>query len=210
MLKKILSMLTPGADGNVGYLAEFSDPGALVDAVKALRKKGYVKLDTFTPFPVHGMDRAMGLNTSKLGYIVFLGGAAGLSLGVWLQWWTSAVDFSINISNKPFFAIESSVPIMFELTVLFSALTAVGAMLALNGLPRPYNPLFNSRRFARVTDDGFFLQIGDGDSQINREKVLEDLVDLGASHVEYVDHEGATSLIGASDSEDSTESPSQS
>lgn len=210
MLKKIRSILSSGGNRNVGYLAEFSDPGALVEAVKALRKKGYAKLDTFTPFPVHGMDRAMGLSTSKLGYIIFLGGATGLALGWWLQWWTSAVDFSINISNKPFFAIESSVPIMFELTVLFSALTAVGAMLALNGLPRPYNPLFNSRRFARVTDDGFFLQIGNGDSDVDREEVVGDLVGLGAMHVEYVDHEGATSLYGTSSSEDSTESPAQS
>lgn len=197
----------PESDRNVGYLAEFSDPGALVEAVKALRKKGYKQLDTFSPFPVHGMDHAMGLSTSKLGYIVFIGGALGLTLGWWLQWWTSAVDFSINISNKPFFAIESSVPIMFELTVLFSALTAVGIMLALNGLPRPYNPLFNSRRFARVTDDGFFLQVENGDSNVDRETVVDDLVGLGAMHIEYVDHEEATSLYGSSASEHSSEPP---
>ena len=182
------------ANEHVGLLAEFSDPGALHDAVVDLRKRGYSRLDTFSPFPIHGMDRAMGLPFSKLAFLVFGGGLTGLLVGALLQYWTSAVDYPINISNKPFFAIESSVPIMFELTILFSALTAVGSMLALNGLPKPYNPLFNSERFGRATDDGFFLHIGEADPTFGRAQTAGDLFGLGALHVEYLDHAGATDV----------------
>ncbi len=203
--KALRAALETRANEHVGLLAEFSDPGALHDAVVDLRKRGYSRLDTFSPFPIHGMDRAMGLPFSKLAFLVFGGGLLGVSLGTFLQWWTSAakqykwVDvilqgYPINISNKPLFAIESSVPIMFELTILLSALTAVGGMLALNGLPKPYNPLFNSARFGRATDDGFFLHIGEADGEFARARTAGDLFGLGALAVEYVDHSGATDL----------------
>ena len=191
MLDAIRQRLDDRANRHVGLLAEFSDPGALYDAVKGLREKGYSRLDTFSPFPIHGMDRAMGLPVSKLGFLVFGGALLGLLGGYLLQWWTSAVDYPINISNKPLFAFESSVPVMFELTILFSALTAVGAMLALNGLPAPYNPLFHSERFGRATDDGFFLHIAEADGTFDRATTTDDLFDLGALGVEYVDHDGA-------------------
>ncbi len=194
------------ANQHVGLLAEFPDPGALYEAVQKLREKGYSRLDTFSPFPIHGMDRAMGLSYSKLGFLVFGGGLTGLFLGFFLQWWTSAgpqiegwpavigslMPYPINISNKPLFGVESSVPIMFELTVLFSALTAVVGMLALNGLPKPYNPLFHSERFGRASDDAFFLHIAAADGTFDRAKTAADLRDLGAMGVEYVDHDGAT------------------
>ena len=182
------------ANEHVGLLAEFSDPGALHDAVVDLRKRGYSRLDTFSPFPIHGMDRAMGLPFSKLAFFVFGGGLTGLTVGALLQWWVSAADYPINISNKPFFGVESSVPVMFELTILFSALTAVGAMLALNGLPKPYDPLFYSERFGRATDDGFFLIVGEADPTFGRAQTAGDLFGLGALHVEYVDHVGATDV----------------
>jgi hypothetical protein len=179
------------ADPAIGLLAEFSDPGALVHAAQQLRRDGFTRVDAFSPFPIHGMDRALGLGPSLLGYLVFAGGAAGLASGYLLQWWTSAVDYSINISNKPFFAIEPSVPIMFELTVLFSAATAVIGMLVLNGLPRPYNPLFNSDRFGKVTDDGFFLHIGAGDGGKDDAAIANALYAAGALGVERIDHDGA-------------------
>ena len=192
--RPIRTALETRANEHVGLLAEFSDPGALHDAVVDLRKRGYSRLDTFSPFPIHGMDRAMGLPVSMLGQLVFGGGLVGLLAGTALQWWTSAVDYPINISNKPLFAIESSVPIMFELTILFSALTAVGGMLALNGLPKPYDPLFYSDRFGRATDDSFFLHIGEADAEFARTRTVGDLFGLGALAVEYVDHSGATDL----------------
>lgn len=172
-----------------GVLAEFSDPGALLEAAKEVRRAGYKRYDTHTPFPIHGMDRAMGLGQSLLGYIVFGGAIAGLALATWLQWWTGAVDYPMNISGKPLFAIEPSVPIMFELTILFSALTAVAGMLALNGLPRPYNPLFYSERFMRATDDGFFLHIAASDAKFEEARTATLLQKLGALHVEtLIDH----------------------
>ncbi len=192
--KPIRTALETRANEHVGLLAEFSDPGALHDAVVDLRKRGYTRLDTFSPFPIHGMDRAMGLPYSKLAFLVFVGGVVGLLAGAALQWWTSAVDYPINISNKPLFAIEASVPIMFELTILFASLTAVGVMLAFNGLPKPYNPLFYSDRFGRATDDAFFLHVGEADPTFGRATTASDLFGLGALAVEYVDHAGATDL----------------
>ncbi|ARA93526.1 MAG: DUF3341 domain-containing protein [Bacteroidetes bacterium] len=171
-----------------GVLAEFAHPGDLLRAARETHRAGYRKFDTHSPFPIHGMDRAMGLGQSKLGFIVFFGGTVvGFALGVWLQWWTGGVDYPLNISGKPFFALEPSVPIIFELTILLSALTAVAGMLALNGLPRPYNPLFYSRRFMRATDDGFFLHIAASDSRFDLEAVQAFLKGLGALHVEVIE-----------------------
>lgn len=198
MLSKIRQTIEDRGNQHVGLLAEFSDPGALVHAVEGLREKGYTQLDTFSPFPIHGMDRAMGLPFSKLGFLVFGGAVTGGSLGALMQWWMSAVDYPINISNKPLFAWESSIPIIFELTILFSALTAVGGMLALNGLPKPYNPLFHSDRFGRATDDAFFVHVSMRDGAFSRSTTAADLADLGALAVEYVDHEGATPVTETS------------
>jgi ActD protein len=191
LLDTLRAQVAGRSDANVGFLAEFSDPGALLHAAKELRRAGYRRLDTFSPFPIHGMDRALGLGTSMLGYLCFIGGATGLTAGFLLQWWTSEVNYSINISNKPFFAIESSVPIMFELTILFAAATAVFGMLAINGLPKPYNPLFYSERFGRASDDGFFLHIAAADGQYSEDKTPQALYDAGALAVERVNHVGA-------------------
>lgn len=205
MLNALRTRLDERSNQHVGLLAEFSDPGALYDAVHDLRERGYTRLDTFSPFPIHGMDRAMGLPVSKLGFLVFVGGLTGLFLGWFLQWYTSAAGqagfiwtelqgYPVNISNKPLFGVESSVPVMFELTVLLSALTAVGGMLALNGLPKPYNPLFHSDRFSRATDDAFFLHIAEADGAFDRAATADHLFDAGALAVEYVDHEGAVDV----------------
>ena len=184
-----------GRDDRIyGLLAEFSDPGMLLHAAQEVRKAGYKHFDTHSPFPIHGMDRAMGLGNSKVGYITLIGGATGLGLATWLQWWTSAVDYPINISGKPFFAFEPSIPIMFELTVLFSALAAVAGMFALNGLPRPYNPLFYSRRFAHVTDDAFFLHIAASDKQFDLKQSEALLRKAGALDVEVIEDKGYSEL----------------
>ncbi len=194
VIEVVRTKLNEQRDKHVGLLAEFANPHQLMEAVERLRRTGYSRLDTFTPFPIHGMDRAMGLGTSPLGYLVIVGGIMGCALGYLMQWWMSAVDYPMNISGKPLFALEASVPIMFELTILFAALTAVGGMLALNGLPKPYNPLFHSDRFARATDDGFFLHVAAHDGQFDRAATAAALRETGALGVEYVDHEGAYAL----------------
>ncbi|MFQ5568822.1 MAG: DUF3341 domain-containing protein [Rhodothermales bacterium] len=201
MLKKILRDIkaTMGiyearADQVYGVLAEFTDPGALLGAAREVHKAGYKHFDTHSPFPIHGMDRAMGLGQSKVGFITLGGGITGLAIGIWLQWWTSAVDYPINISGKPFFAFEPSIPIIFEVTVLLSAFGAVAGMLFLNGLPRPYNPLFYSRRFVRATDDGFFLHIAASDKNFNLEQTGAFLKEIGALGVEVIRDQGTTDV----------------
>ena len=201
MLKKVLQRIkaTMGIyesreDRVNGLLAEYANPGILLKAAKAVHTAGYKHFDTHSPFPIHGMDRAMGLGQSKVGYITLGGAICGLALATWLQWWTSAVDYPINISGKPFFAIEPSIPIMFELTVLFSALGAVAGMLLLNGLPRPYNPLFYSSAFKRVTDDAFFLHIAASDPSFDMKKSEELLREAGALSVEIIRDHGYSEL----------------
>ena len=173
-----------------GLLAEYPNPGALVSAARKVHSSGYRHFDTHSPFPIHGMDRAMGLGQSKVGYLTLIGGISGLALATWLQWWTSAVDYPMNISGKPFFAIEPSIPIMFELTVQLAALVTVGGMLAMNGLPRPYNPLFYSRGFSRVTDDAFFLHIAASDSNFDLDETETLLKEAGATSIEVVHDHG--------------------
>jgi hypothetical protein len=189
--KASMGIFESDADQVYGLLAEFSDPGALLHAAEAVREKGYRHFDAHSPFPIHGMDDAMGLgNASAVGVTTFLGGVTGFATAYLLQWWTGAVDYPLNISGKPFFAVEPSVPIMFELTVLFAAFGAVGGMLALNGLPRPYNPLNYSDRFEGVTDDRFFLHVAASDEQFDAEETARELRELGALHIELVQDDG--------------------
>jgi len=179
------------ADQVYGLLAEFPDPGALLNAAEAVREDGYRHFDTHSPFPIHGMDDAMGLgNAAAVGVFTFFGGVTGFATAYLLQWWTAAVDYPLNISGKPFFAVEPSVPIMFELTVLFAAFGAVGGMLALNGLPRPYNPLFYSDRFRGATDDRFFLHVAASDDRFDVDETARFLRSIGAVHIELVKDDG--------------------
>src|SRR5688572_22470317 len=108
-----------------GLVADFDSPDKLMQAVKAARKAGYSKMEAYTPFPIHGIDDAMGAKQSNLGYLVLCGGAVGLAIATGLQWWTGAVDYPLVIAGKPLFALEPSIPIIFELTVLLSAFAAV-------------------------------------------------------------------------------------
>jgi hypothetical protein len=177
-------------DDVYGLLAEFSNPSTLMHAAEAVRERGYRHFDAHSPFPIHGMDRAMGLGNSKVGYFTLGGGVTGLIVGYVLQWWTAAVDYPLNISGKPLFAVESAIPIIFEVVVLFSAFGAVAGMFALNGLPRPYNPLFYSERFRKVTDDGFFLHIAASDTQFDQDETAGMLRDIGALNVELIKDDG--------------------
>ncbi len=185
-IKATMGIYDAREDQLYGLLAEFPDPGALYHAAHDVREEGYRKYDTFSPFLIHGMDKVMGMGNSKVGYLTLVGGIFGFALAWWLQWWTGEVDYPINISGKPFFAIEPSVPILFELTVLFAAIATVVGMFAMNGLPRPYNPLFYSEAFRRVTDDAFFLLIAANDSKYDPDETAAFLKKLGALAVEEV------------------------
>ncbi|MCA9592778.1 MAG: DUF3341 domain-containing protein [Myxococcales bacterium] len=150
-----------------GLVAEYKTPHALKEAAKKVRDAGFEKWDTYTPFPVHGIDGAMGIKMTILPWIVLGAGLTGLTLAIWLQWWTNAHDYPFLISGKPFWSIPANVPIMFELTVLLSAFAALFGMLALNNLPMPAHPLDLKERFAKVTDDRFFLVVQAADTRFD-------------------------------------------
>jgi len=176
------------ADNNniYGILAEFRNPRELVDAADTVRKSGYKEFDTYAPFPIHGMEKAMGLKDSSLGWIVLGGAVTGMVGILALMVWVMAYDYPLNISGKPFINIPIYVPITFEITVLLAAFAAVFGMLALNNLPRFNNPLFNVDRFDKASDDGFFVCIEASDNLFAKEKVSRLFQDSGATHIETV------------------------
>ena len=178
--------ITDEAPKLTGILAEFRNPRELTDAASLVVGAGYTDFDTFSPFPIHGMDKAMKLKKSKLGWIVLTCGLIGLTGAFSMMYYMSVVDYPHNISGKPFLNAPAWVPIMFELTVLLSAFGAVFGMFFLNGLPQLHNPLFNVERFKKSTDDGFFAYIESKDSLFESDKVRQLFEEAGASHIEEV------------------------
>ena len=172
-----------------GLVARFENPATLLHAATGLRDAGYKRYEVWSPFPVHGMDNAMGLKRSIVPWIVLGGGLTGLVGALLLQWWTGAVDYPVMIGGKPFFAFEFATPVTFELSVLLSAFGAVFGMIALNKLPQPFHPLDNIAMFRRVTDDGFFISIEARDPRFYRSKTEADLKAAGAVAVEAVNEE---------------------
>jgi hypothetical protein len=170
-----------------GLVADFDSSDKLMDAIRAARAKGYTKMEAYTPFPIHGIDDAMGAKPSILGYIVLVGSALGLSAAIGLQYWTGAVAYPLVISGKPMFAFEFATPIMFELTVLFSAFAAVFGMLALNGLPRLYHPFFNYSAYRGFSDDRFILVIEASDRAFDATETRDFLATLGADKLELIE-----------------------
>ena len=124
-----------------GLLAEYTTPAELIHAARRVKDAGYSRWDTFSPFPVHGIDPAMGIKRTRLPWIVFSAGLTGGSLALFFQWWTSSVDYKWIVSGKPFWSVPANIPITFEVTVLFSALSCFISMLILNKLPMPSHPL---------------------------------------------------------------------
>lgn len=167
-------------------LGRFANPGDLLQAARKTREAGYKDFETYSPFAIHGMDDATGEKQSPLGWIVGLMALVGGSIGLGLQWWASVVEYPLVISGKPLFSFQAFVPITFELTILLSAFAAVLGMLALNGLPRLYHPLFNSKNFALATDHGFFLGIDATDQKFDSQATTGFLSSIGATEVEYI------------------------
>ncbi len=169
-----------------GLLAEYPDPHALVHAAEAVREAGYTRWDAHAPFVVHGLDEAMGIRPSRLPFVVFAGGLAGAVGGLALQWWTNAVDYPFLISGKPIFSLPANVPVAFEMTILLAAISALLGMLAANGLPRLFHPLFRVERFRRATDDRFFISVEAADPRFGPEATRRLLEATGAVAVEEV------------------------
>jgi hypothetical protein len=175
-----------GSDQTLGVLARFEGASDLAKAAEKVREAGYRKFDCHSPFPIHGMDKAMGIRRSMLGWIVGLAATVGASFALWLQWWTSSVDYKLVISGKPFFSYQAYVPITFGLGVLFSAAAALFAMLALNGLPRWNHPVFESKVFSRFSTDGFFISIEASDPKFDAARTREFLASIGGQDVEVL------------------------
>jgi hypothetical protein len=170
-----------------GLMAEFDDPEALVQAAQRTYVEGYRRLDAFTPFPVHGLAHALGLRRTEVPLIVLLGGLAGAAGGFLLQYWTAAVNYPINVGGRPYLSWPSFIPVTFEMLVLIAAFSAVFGMLALNGLPMPYHPVFNVPSFQLATRDRFFLLVMATDPKFDRVETRRFLQSLGAQDVAEVE-----------------------
>lgn len=167
-------------------LAEFATPGDLLSAARTVRDAGYRNFDTYSPFPVHGMDKAMGMGPCLVPWIVLGGGITGCAGGLLLQTWINVWEYPLVISGKPFFSLPAFIPVIFECTILFSAFAAIGAMLVTNFLPMFYHPLLKHERFKKATCDGFFLEIESRDENFDEKRTREFLESLGGKHVEVL------------------------
>lgn len=170
-----------------GVIAEFDTPTALVRACEAVREAGYTLWDAHCPFPVHGLEAAMGLRRSPVPIAVLALGLAGAAAGMGLQYWASVDAYPLVVSGKPLFSWPAFVPIMFECGVLGGAMGAVVGFLAFSKLPRLHHPLFESARFERATDDKFFISIEAADPKFDRDAAWRLLQGRGATAVELVE-----------------------
>ena len=170
-----------------GLLAQFGTTRDILHACEAVRDAGFTRWDAHTPFPVHGLDAAMGIRQTPIPWVVFGIGLTGAGLALLLQWWTSAVDYPLIISGKPLFSWQAFIPIIFEVMVLFSALGCLFGLLGFCKLPRYYHPLFRSERFERATDDQFFISIEAADPRYDEDATRALLEKAGATHVELVE-----------------------
>lgn len=171
-----------------GLAAEFDSAAELFEAAKKIRDAGYRCFDVYSPFPIHGMDQAMGLKPSILGKLIFLGGLAGFLTAVGLQFIPSSIIYPLVVAGKPtnLYTVPAFFPIMFELTVLFAAFTAFFGLLIINGLPRWNHPVFNWDRFARVSDDKFFALIESRDPTFRENEAGALLAKIGGSNLTLV------------------------
>src|SRR5262245_24851308 len=170
-----------------GITAEFDNPDDLLAATERAYAEGYRKMDAYTPFPVHGLAEALGHRGVRLPWIVLAGGIIGALSGFALQWFTAVVAYPHNIGGRPTNSWPAFIPITFEMTILCAALAAVLGMLALNGLPEPYHPLFNVPSFELASRSHFFLCIEATDPKFDLEatrQFLEGLAPRGVSVVE--------------------------
>lgn len=177
-----------GADEPVtyGYLAEFPTADAMVAATRAAYAAGYRRMDCYSPYPVGEAADALGFPKSEMGTVMFIGGLTGACSGFFMQYWTGAYGYSLNIGGRPYLSWPSFIPVTFEMTVLTAALSGLFGLMALCGLPRLHHPLFNSDRFDRASKDRFFLAVEAADPKFSRTDTPAFLQTLNPLSVEEV------------------------
>jgi hypothetical protein len=169
-----------------GLMAEFVSPSTLLHATERVYAEGYRKFDAYTPTPIHGLAEAMGFHRSPVALVVLIGGLVGAAGGFGLCYFMAALSYVHNIGGRPIFSWPSFIPITFETAVLTASFCAVIGMLAMNGLPRPYHPVFNVPRFALATHNRFFLCIEAVDEKFDLDRTTAFLLDCGATEVTVV------------------------
>jgi hypothetical protein len=187
LIAQIKDKLGIGDDKVYAVMGEFSEPEDLVEAGRRIRAMGYSKIDAMTPFPVHGIDEAIGIPYSKIGWIVICGALAGITTAQVLIYYVGAIDYPLIIGGKPLFDFTYSIPPTFELAVLFSAITTFMCTWALSGLPRLYHPSMNYRNAHRASDDRFLLVVEADDPKFDAQKTAQDMRSVGANDVEVVE-----------------------
>lgn len=170
-----------------GLIAEFTDVKSLLRAIEEARAAGYRDMDAYTPFPVEEVSEALGHHRSILPLLVLAGGILGAAGGFALQYWTSVIDYPLNVGGRPYNSYISFIPVVFECTILVAAFVTVFGMLALNGLPRPHHPIFNANDFALASRDRFFLCIEASDAKFDLATTRALLEGLDAHEVSEVD-----------------------
>jgi len=177
----------PGGKALHGLMAEFDDANALVDATKRTYAEGYRRLDAYSPFPIEAAWEALHANDRRVQLFILLGGIAGAIAGFGLCYWVSTTAYPLNVGGRPLNSWPMFIPVTFELTILIAAFSAVIGMLALNGLPMPYHPVFNVPSFAKASQDRFFLAIEAADPKFDRARTYEFLKSLGPREVNEVE-----------------------
>jgi hypothetical protein len=170
-----------------GLMAEFHSPEALLRAAERAHGEGFKRMDAYTPFPIEGLAEALGVHDRRMPLIVLLGGIAGCLGGFFLQYWLAVIDYPLNVGGRPLNSWPAFIPVTFEMTILFAALSAFLGVLALNGLPMPYHPVFNVEQFELASRNRFFLCIEADDPNFDRDgtwKFLESLSPDGVYQVE--------------------------
>jgi hypothetical protein len=178
---------TTAPTGPYGLLAEFDTADDLLEAATKVGAAGYTKTDAFSPFPIHGLAEAIGFSEHKIPIIILIGALIGLAAGAGLEYWTQVIAYPMNIAGRPYWAWVAYVPPAFETTILFGSFAAAGGMLALNGLPQPYHPVFNAPRFQFASQDKFFLVIEAKDPKFNVDQTRAFLTSLHPREVVAVE-----------------------
>ncbi len=169
-----------------GTMAEFDSAQALVDAAHRTHEAGYQKIDAYSPFPIEGLAEAIGFRKNAVPLVVLIGGLLGGLSGYALQYWVSVISYPINVGGKPYHSWPAFIVVTFEMTILFGGIFAVFGMLALNGLPMPYHPVFNVPRFAFATKDRFFLIVFSTDHKYSPSGTRSFLESLGPRSISEV------------------------